>query len=193
MNQNNPTGNQFRDIKSKAKIEEILETLKGKRVGVFCDGANLFYASKENRWQIDLGKFKKLIAGYCDLQFINYYLAVPAKNDSAFYDTQKFLERIKSFVNIKNKELKYISIGGRIMKKGNMDIEIVLDVVRAIGNLDVVIIVSGDSDFLELGKYVVRENKKHIIYASYEKNMSWELRKCWHIYLEKIKNEIRLQ
>ena len=175
------------------KIEKILENVKGKKLGIFCDGANLFHASRENRWQVDLGKFKKFVCKFCELQFINYYLTVPARNDSNFYSTENFVKRIKPFVNIKSKELKYIPIGGQVMKKGNMDVEIVLDVVRTIKNLDVIMIVSGDSDFLELGRYVVQENKKHVIYVSYEKNMSWELRKCWHIYLEKIKDEIILQ
>lgn len=62
------------------KIERILEGIKGKKIGIFCDGANLFYASKENSWKIDLGKFKRFISQYCDLQFINYYLIIPAKN-----------------------------------------------------------------------------------------------------------------
>ena len=174
------------------KIKKILERIKGKRVGVFCDGANLFHAAKENRWQIDLERFKDFVCKICDLQFINYYLTIPAKNDSNFYGTQNFIEKIRPFVDIKSKELKYIPIGGQVMKKGNMDVEIILDVVRAIKELEVVIIMSGDSDFLELGKYVVRENKKNLIYMSYEKNMSWELRKCWHIFLEDIKNEIIL-
>jgi len=175
-----------------SKTEEILEKIKGKKVGIFCDGANLFHASKENRWQIDLGKFKDFICKFCDLQFINYYLTIPAKNDSNFYGTSSFIEKIKPFVNIKSKELKYIPIGGQVMKKGNMDVEIILDVVRIIKKLEVVIIMSGDSDFLELGKYVVCENKKNIIYVSYEKNMSWELRKCWHIYIDNIREKVIL-
>jgi len=72
-------------------------------------------------------------------------------------------------------------------------VEIVLDVVRNIDNLDVVIIMSGDSDFLELKNYVVKDRKKNIIFAGYEENMAWELRQCWHIYLNRIKDEIALK
>ena len=107
------------------KIEKILEKIKGNKVGIFCDGANLFHASKENRWQVDLEKFKNFICKFCDLQFINYYLTIPAKNDSNFYGTENFIKKIKPFVNIKSKDLKYIPIGGQIMKKGNMDVEII--------------------------------------------------------------------
>lgn len=68
---------------------------------------------------------------------------IPAKNDVVYNGTQRFLEKVEPFVNIKKKELKYIPIGGQIVKKGNMDVEITLDIVRTINNLDVVIILSG--------------------------------------------------
>lgn len=175
------------------KTEKILEKMKGKKVGIFCDGANLFHGRQKYGWQVDLGKFKKFIEGYCDLKFINYYLAIPAKNDIVFHNSQKFLEKIENIINIKSKELKYILIGGRIIKKGNMDIEIVLDVVRHIDNLDVIIIVSGDSDFVELKNYVIKEKRKNIIFIAYQKNMGWEIRQCWHVYLENIKDKIILE
>ena len=33
--------------------------------------------------------------------------------------------------------------------------------------------------------------RKNIIFVSYEENMAWELRKCWHFYLNGIKAEIK--
>ena len=150
-----------------AKIKEILKSTEGKKLGVFCDGANLFYGKQKYGWQVDFEKFKKFIGQYCDLQFVNYYLAIPAKNDNAFNGTQRFLDKIKSFVNIKSKELKYIAVGGQLLKKGNMDIEIVLDTVRTIDKLDMAIVMSGDSDFLELKNYIVRDKKKKIIFLGY--------------------------
>ena len=77
-------------------------------------------------------------------------------------------------------------------KKADVDMEIALDVVRTINKLDVIIVMSGDSDFLELKNYVVYGERKNIIFVSYEENMAWELRKCWHFYLNGIKDEIIL-
>ena len=34
------------------------------------------------------------------------------------------------------------------------------------------------------------EKKKNILFVSYEENMAWELRQCWHIYLNRIKDEV---
>ena len=79
------------------------------------------------------------------------------------------------------------------MKKADTDVEITLDVVRNIDNLDVVVIVSGDSDFWELKNYVVNDKKKNILFVGYEENMAWELRQCWHLYVNRIKNEVAFQ
>lgn len=175
------------------KVEKILNGLKGKRVGVFCDGANIFHGRQKYGWQIDVKKFKEFLRNYCNLRFINYYLATPIKSDISYYSSQKFLGKIKDFITIKSKELKYIPIGGKVIKKGNMDIEIVLDVVRSIDNLDTIIVVSGDSDFVELKNYVIKEKGKNIIFIAYQGNMGWEIRQCWHICLEEIKSFIELK
>ena len=43
------------------ETKEVLESLKDKKVGVFCDGSNLYHASKECGWRISFKKFKKLL------------------------------------------------------------------------------------------------------------------------------------
>jgi len=174
------------------KSEKILESLRNKKVGVFCDGANLYHASQKYKWKVDIAKFSNLIKSHSDLQLFNYYLAVPVKNDIVYHKTQKFLEKISKFVIVKKKELKYILIGNHIIKKGNMDVEIILDIVRKINDLDVIVVISGDSDFLELKNYVVNDKNKSILFVGYEENMAWELRQCRHIYLNRIKDEINL-
>ena len=172
-----------------SKIEKLLMSFKNKKVGVFCDNANLYHAYQKYGWRVDFEKFKEFISQYCDLQFINYYLVIPAKNDIVYHGTQRFLNKIKLFVSIKKKELKYTPVGGQVIKKGNMDVEIVLDVVRTLDDLDIVIVMSGDSDFLELKNYVVKEKGKNIIFWAFEKNMAWELKYCWHLYLDDYKEE----
>jgi len=170
--------------------EKILKKLKGKRVGVFCDDSNLYHAYKKCGWRVDLEKFKKFLKNHCDLKFINYYIAIPNENDSAFVGTEKFLRKLSSVVSLKRKRMKYIPDDNRVVKKADVDIEIVLDVVRTIDKLDIVVLLSGDSDFLELKNYVVYDKRKNIIFVSYEENMAWELRKCWHFYFNRIKGEI---
>jgi len=175
------------------QTEKLLNFLKGKMVGVFCDDSNLYHSYQKYGWRIDLGKLRKLLEGICNLKFINYYIAIPEKSDVVFFGTENFLEKIKPYVTIKEKLLKYTPVAGKFMKKGDVDVEITLDVVRAIDGLNAVIILSGDSDLLELKNYVIGDKKKNIIFMGYEENMAWELRQCWHIYLNRIKDEIILK
>jgi len=175
------------------KIKAILESLKSKKVGVFCDDSNLYHSYKKYGWRIDFGKFRKLLEKYCDLKFINYYIAMPKKADADYEGVQNFIQHISSFAILKKKPLKYIPFSGHVIRKGDVDVEITLGVVRTIDNLDVVIIVSGDSDLLELKNYVVKDKGKKILFAGYKENMAWELRLCWHLYLNRIKDEIAFQ
>jgi uncharacterized LabA/DUF88 family protein len=173
-----------------SKTEKLLFNLKNKKVGVFCDDSNLYHSYKKYGWRVNFEKFKKFLENYCDLQFIHYHVAIPAKNDNAFKGTKDFLFKIKSFVVLKKKLVKYTPVAGKFMKKADVDVEIVLDVVRVIDDLDVIVIMSGDSDFLELKNYVVYDKRKNILFVGYEENMAWELRQCWHLYLNRIKEKL---
>jgi len=43
------------------RIKKLLEFLKGKKVGVFCDDSNLYHSYPKYGWRIDFGKFRKLL------------------------------------------------------------------------------------------------------------------------------------
>ena len=169
---------------------KIFKFLSGKKAGVFVDDSNLYHAAQKNGWRVDILELKKLLSEQCDLQFINYYIAVPDKSDASYVGTENFLSKINDDIDIKTKPLKYTPVGGKFVKKADFDVEISLDVVRIVGSLDIVVIMSGDSDFLALKNYVVGDKGKKILFISYESNMAWELRRCWHIYLDWIKDEI---
>lgn len=173
--------------------EKILQSLRGKKIGVFVDDSNLYHAYQKYGWRVDFGKLRQLLESYGSLQFINYYVAIPDKSDAMFAATGKFLKKLKPHVTLRTKPLKYTPVAGRLIKKADVDVEIALDVVRTIDQLDVAMILSGDSDFLELKNYVVRDKKKQILFIGYEENMAWELRQCWHLYLNRIKDEVSLK
>ena len=133
------------------------------------------------------------MAKYVSIKFIRYYIAVPANGDSAYHGTKRYIDKVAKYAEVRTKAMKYIFLAGRFVKKGNVDVEIVLDVVREIDRLDLVIILSGDSDFYELKKYIIGERGKKIIFMGYERNMAWELRQCWHIYLNRIRKQVELK
>ena len=53
-----------------------------------------------------------------------------------------------------------------------------------------IIIGSGDSDFLEAKNFVI-ENKKGFMVLCFEKGVAWEMRKLHHIFLEDLKDIIK--
>ena len=171
------------------KTKKILKSLKGKKVGIFVDDANLYHAYRNYSWRVDWKKFKKFISKYCDLQFIKYFIAIPKKNDPSYKGTCRFLKYIKPNVTVETKLLKYIKTGAKVVKKGDVDVEITLSVVENLKDLDCVLLISGDSDFLKLKEYVINKGKE-IIFSGYEDNMAWEMRQIKHIYLNRIKSFI---
>ncbi len=92
------------------KTEKVLENLKRKKVGIFCDNANLYHAYQKHGWRVDFIRFKQFISQYCDLKFINYYLVIPAKNDIVYRGTERFLNKIKPFVTIKKNNNQHIIV-----------------------------------------------------------------------------------
>lgn len=106
------------------KTKRILESLKDKKVGVFCDDSNLYHSYKKYGWRVNFEKFKRLLETSCDLKFIHYHIAIPDKSDDVFRGTKNFLSKIELFVDFKKKLLKYTPIAGKFMKKADVDVEI---------------------------------------------------------------------
>ena len=171
---------------------KILDKLKNKKTGVFVDDANLFYAKKKVGWQIDFAKLRKFLEKITKLEFINYHLAMPAKWDSAFKPTQNYIDKIKTAVNIKSKPLKYIKNNKGLIKKGDVDLEIAVDVMRNLNKIDCVIIISGDSDYIEFRNFIL-EQKKLIIFMAFKENMAWEIKTGKYVLLNKMREYIKLE
>lgn len=172
------------------KTIKILNNLKNLKVGIFIDNSNLFYAQKKANWKIDYEKLKIFLSNYCTIKVFNFYTAVPKQDDIAYKPTIKYLDLIKKVANLRTKPLKYIRNGKKIIKKGDVDLEIVIDVFRTIKKLDLILIIAGDSDYLELKNWVINDNKKKISFLAFEKNMAWEIRQCLHICFEDIREEV---
>lgn len=137
-------------------------------------------------------KLRKLLEKEAKVEFVHYHLAIPAKWDKSYHSTQKYINKLeKSNIMLIKKPLKYIRSGNAVIKKGDVDLEITLDVVRNIDKLDIFIIVSGDSDYVELKKYVL-EKKKKILFLAFRENIAWELKQGKYLLLNNIRKYIEL-
>jgi len=110
----------------------------------------MFYAQRKAGWRVDLKKLKKSLSKEFNISVFNYYMAVPEKGDDAIDKTNSFINKIKRQVQIVTKLVKYIKTNTGFKKKADMDVELALGVVKHIEDLDVVMVISGDSDLLPL-------------------------------------------
>ncbi|MBI2096994.1 MAG: NYN domain-containing protein, partial [Candidatus Sungbacteria bacterium] len=144
------------------------------KLAVFYDNSNMFYAQKKAGWKIDFKKLRTELSDSFDVKFINFYTAVPKEDDLAREATLHYLDLIKQDVILKTKPLKYIKMATGVSKKGDMDVEMSLDVTETIDQLDVIVVVSGDSDLMPLRRYAF-EHRKKMVFLGFKHNMAWEL------------------
>ena len=65
-----------------------------------------------------------------------------------------------------------------------------LDVARLVDELDVVIIVSGDSDFLAVKDFCVEKGRDFLV-VCFERRVPWEIRKIHHLFFEEIRHIVQ--
>ena len=113
----------------------------GKNVAVFVDVANIFYAAKAAGVDIDyVTLLKSAIAGR-DFVRAYAYTGLDPDNENQ-RNFHSFLAR--HGYKVVSKDIRKYGDG---KVKANLDIELVVDMIKTARNLDVAIVVSGDGDF----------------------------------------------
>ncbi|MFH1145908.1 MAG: NYN domain-containing protein [bacterium] len=163
----------------------IEKTTRKNSICVFIDASNLWAVQKTKGRLFDYGKLTGFIKGRFDADSIQvfYYTAYPADGtrDYSLDGRHRFFTFLKKGLNfvVRKKELKRISIvdeySESIQEKGNMDVEMTIDVLHHLSQYTVAIFFTGDSDFLALVSYVRNRGKKVFIFSS-KNNISQELR-----------------
>ena len=144
------------------KAKRLLGYTTGKNIGLFIDNANWFYPQKELGWRISFSKLRKFLEKYYKISVANIYAGTPIKKEDgeSFGGFKLAVER--HGYSVITKPLKKIWLNraqGEFVYKCNFDVEIALDISRVIDKLDIVIIGSGDSDFLEVKNFALERKK----------------------------------
>ena len=113
----------------------------GKNVAVFVDVANIFYAAKAAGVDIDYVTLLKSATAGRDFVRAYAYTGLDPDNENQ-RNFHQFLDR-HSYKVVSKDIRKY----GDGKVKANLDIELVVDMMKTARNLDVAVIVSGDGDF----------------------------------------------
>ncbi len=140
----------------------------GKNVAVFVDVANIFYAAKAAGVDIDYVTLLKAGSAGRDLVRAYAYTGLDPDNENQrnFHD---FLRR--SGYKVVSKDIRKYGDG---KVKANLDIELVVDMMKTARNLDVAIVVSGDGDFAPAIR-AVQEMGVRVEVVSFRGNTSSDL------------------
>ncbi len=130
------------------------------RIALFIDGANLYAAAKALGFDID---YKNLLKEFKEKGiFVRalYYTAL--MEDQEFSPIRPLIDWLdyNGFTMVTKPTKEFTDAAGRRKIKGNMDIELAVDVMQMAKNLDHIIIFSGDGDFRRLIEAVQREGKR---------------------------------
>ncbi len=139
-----------------------------KNVAVFVDVANIFYAAKAAGVDIDYVTLLKSATSGRDLVRAYAYTGLDPDNENQrnFHD---FLRR--SNYKVVSKDIRKYGDG---KVKANLDIELVVDMMKTARNLDIAIVVSGDGDFAPAIR-AVQEQGVRVEVISFRGNTSSDL------------------
>lgn len=160
---------------------KLKSTLKGKKTLVLIDGANLYYAAMSKKLRLDFSQIFNFFNKNANLQECIYYTAFDP-NDEKQLTFIKNLETVG--YKICSKPLKTFKDES---KKGNLDVEIVVDALTKLDNYEYLILVSGDGDFNYLVDKLDESGKK-VAVLGVGGSMSFELHKNadYYFFLERI-------
>ena len=120
------------------------------RVAMFIDGANLYSAAKSLNADLDFKKLVEFVRTRSNLVRAYYYTAVVEGEE--FSPIKPLVDWLdyNGFTVVTKPVKRFTDAEGRTRTKGNMDIEIAVDMLELAPRLDHIILFSGDGDFRRL-------------------------------------------
>jgi len=117
------------------------------RIALFIDGANLYSTAKTLDFDIDYGKLLDLFKGKGRLLRANYYTALIEDDDySPIRPLIDWLE-YNGWHAVTKPAKSMVDRDGRRRIKGDMDAEIIVDMLTFAPHIDHLVLFSGDGDF----------------------------------------------
>lgn len=150
---------------------------KEQRVGVFIDIQNLYHSAK-NLYNSRVNYkelLRALVGGRKLIRAIAYVVkgdvegaAPQLSGEAAFFDA---LER--AGIELRAKDIQVFSSG---MKKADWDVGMAVDAIRMVDFLDVVILVTGDGDFIPLIEYLRLGRGREVEVAAFSRSANGKIK-----------------
>lgn len=126
------------------------------RIGLFIDGSNLYAAARALGFDIDYKRLLELFTNQGRLIRALYYTAVV--EDQEYSPIRPLVDWLdyNGYTMVTKPTKEFTDSAGRRKIKGNMDIEMAIDMMEMAQHLDHVALFSGDGDFRRLVEAVQR-------------------------------------
>jgi len=149
------------------------------RVGVFIDIQNLYHSAKNlYGGRVNYGELLKQLVK--DRHLVRA-LAYVVKSDPATGEETFFEALGKAGIELRSKDIQIFPSG---VKKADWDVGIAVDAIRMAGLFDIVILVSGDGDFLPLVNYLQWGLGRGVEVAAFGRTTSSRLREAADSFLD---------
>ena len=144
----------------------ILAFYPDERIAIFIDGANLYSTLKNLDYDIDYKQMLTLFKEKGRLICANYYTALREHDDySPIKPLMDWLD-YNGYHVITKPAKTYTDRDGRSRTKGNMDIEIVVDMIELAPHIDHILLFTGDGDFAAAVKAVQKRGTRVTVLSS---------------------------
>lgn len=161
--------------------------LPTERTALFIDGANLYSASRNLGFDVDYRDLLKHFRSKTNLVRAYYY--------SALLDTEEYSPlrpltdwlAYNGYTLVTKTAREFTDANGRRRVKGNMDVELAVDMLELAPRLDHAVLFSGDSDFRRLVEAVQRQGVRVTVISTVRTSppmVSDELRRQADQFLE---------
>jgi uncharacterized LabA/DUF88 family protein len=146
---------------------------ENQRVGIFIDVANLYHSAKNlYRGRVNYAELLKHLVG--NRQLIRA-VAYVVKSDTAAGEEAFFEALQKTGLELRVKDLQVYADG---FKKADWDVGMAVDAIRMASFLDVVILVTGDGDFLPLIDYLKWGVGRLVEVAAFDRSASAKIKEA---------------
>jgi uncharacterized LabA/DUF88 family protein len=142
---------------------------------LFVDEANLYLATKKEGWEIDWQRFITHISSAFPVSTAYLYEGTPTERSIRANIPRATIDDIIRIKKEKSARFRELRSYGYIVRhkpvatvngsnKCNFDVELTIDAVDQLDNYDVLVLASGDGDFIRLVKYIRGRGKEvHIV------------------------------
>ena len=130
------------------------------KIALFIDGANLYATAKSLGFDID---YKRLLQEFQAKGYLlrAYYYTALAE-DQEYSSIRPLIDWLdyNGYTVVTKPTKEFVDIAGRRKIKGNMDIELAVDVMQMADTVDHIVLFSGDGDFRSLVEAVQQKGRK---------------------------------